>query len=266
MQCILQEKNMTSTSLAPSNIVFGYVLKMINPSRMSEYKNVEIQSRGYCKTFSELKEFISNNLPSTIEAPNLQEVEMGFIEPGHGGKGRKVWLFDDNDLQKMYEVHQHKKLILLWCYTHVSTQKKAPAANQKKSSENVSTSSNYGAQLKKQDEITAIFSKLKEKHGGKFKPEQLHTWAHMIYLKTHDSLDNPPDKPFFIRKRSTESTESVVSKKPTSGGISPGRRVNIRSELIDQLKKCQDLIDSGAISKEVFDELQLTILADIKKL
>ena len=89
----------------------------------------------------------------------------------------------------------------------------------------------------------------------------------MIYLKTHNSLDNPPDKPFFTRKHSAESAQSVVSKKPTStGGISPGKRVNIRSELIDQLKKCQDLIDSGTISKEVFDELRLTILADIKKL
>ena len=93
MYRFVQEKNMTpSTSMAPSNMVYGYVLKMINPSRMSEYKNVEIQRRGYCKSFSELKEFISSNLPSTIEAPNLQEVEMGFIEPGHGGKGRKVWL------------------------------------------------------------------------------------------------------------------------------------------------------------------------------
>ena len=90
MYHFVKEKNRTpSTSMAPSNIVFGYVLKMINPSRMSEYKNVEIQRREYCKSFSELKEFISSNLPSTIEAPNLQEVEMGFIEPGHGGKREK---------------------------------------------------------------------------------------------------------------------------------------------------------------------------------
>ena len=92
----------------------------------------------------------------------------------------------------------------------------------------------------------------------------------MIYLKTHDSLDNPPDKPFFTGQRkcaSPESTQSLVSKKPTSGGvISPGKRVNIRSELIDQLIKCQDLIDPGVITKEVFDELRLTILADLKKL
>ena len=95
----------------------------------------------------------------------------------------------------------------------------------------------------------------------------------MLYLKTHDSLDNPPDKPFFTRKRSSvvspENTQSLVSKKPmlpSGGGISPGRQVNIRSEFIDQLKKCQDLIDSRAITKEMFDELKHTILTDIKKL
>ena len=41
-----------------------------------------------------------------------------------------------------------------------------------------------------------------------------------------------------------------------SHGVSPGRRVNIRSELIDQ-QKCQDLVDSGAINAEVFDDLHL---------
>ena len=187
---------------------------MINPSRMSEYKNVEIHGRGYFKVFNELKEFVSANLPSSIEIPKLQEVEMGFIEPGHGGKGRKVWLFDDNDLQKMYEVHRLKKQILLWCYTHVSsTQKKLPA-DQKKLPDGTlkpSTSSNYTAQLKRQEEVNAIYSQLKEKHEafGKFKSEQLHTWAHMIFLKTHDSLDDPPDKPFFTGQRKRASPEST---------------------------------------------------------
>ena len=196
---------------------------------------------------------------------------MGFIEPGHGGKARKVWLLDNKDVKKMYEVHQQKKQILLWCYTHAATQKKLPVSQKKSDgAPKPNTGSNYATQLKKQEEVNGIFSQLKIKYEGKFKSEQLHTWAHMIYLKIHDSLDNPPDKPFFTgqRKRaSPESTQSLVSKKPTSGGvISPGKRVNIRSELIDQLKKCQDFINSGAITKEVFDELRLTILADLKKL
>ena len=43
-------------------------------------------------------------------------------------------------------------------------------------------SSNYSAQVKKQDEVSEIYSKLKEKHEGKFKPEQLNTWAHMLHF------------------------------------------------------------------------------------
>jgi len=196
--------------------------------------------------------------------PNLKEVEMGYIEPGHGGKGRKVWICDDKDVDKMYETHVNKKRILLWCYSQSTTY------SSKSKSDKVNTSSGYLIQVKKQEEISAIYAQLKEKHEGMYKTEQLNTWTHMLYLKTHDSFDNPPNKPFF-RKRpvplENTSTQPAVSKRLIdSGSLSPSRRVTMRSELIDQLKKCQDLFDSGAISKEMFDELQATIFTDIKKL
>lgn len=235
---------------------------------MSEYRNIEIQSTGHCKSVNELKEFISKNHPSGVDVPNLKEVEMGYIEPGHGGKGRKVWICDDKDVDKMYETHVNKKRILLWCYSQSTTQ--AKSADSQSKSDKVNTSSGYLTQVKKQEEISAIYAQLKEKHEGMYKTEQLNTWAHMLYLKTHDSFDNPPNKPFF-RKRpvplENTSTQPAVSKRLIdSGSLSPSRRVNMRSELIDQLKKCQDLFDSGAISKEMFDELQATIFTDIKKL
>ena len=49
------------------------------------------------------------NLPSDVEVLDLNEVKMRFIELGHGGKCRKVLLFDDNDVQRMYEAHIYKK-------------------------------------------------------------------------------------------------------------------------------------------------------------
>ena len=42
--------------------------------------------------------------------------------------------------------------------------------------------------------------------------------------------------------------------------------MNMRSELIDQLKKRSDLVEMGAISQDVFRDLQDTILSDIKHL
>ncbi len=265
---------------AKTHTPFEYTLKMINPSRMSEYKNVNIRGQKYCSSLDELREFIAANLPTTIsEVPDLESVDMGFVEPGHGGKGRKVWMFDNEDLQNMYEAYSKKKRILLWCYTQRSqktTQSIAAGGKGKDTSKGATKvtskrSSNYDSQVRKQEEVDEIFQKLNDKHSGKYKPEQLRTWAHMYHLKTHDSIDHPPDKPFFrgnARKREIPSSSQGTpeSKKLATVGVSPGRRVNIRSELIDQLKKCQELADTGAISKEIFDDLQHTILDDIKKL
>ena len=94
---------------------YFYTLKLINPLWMSEYKNLENQSKGCCKSVNELKEFISNNHPNGIDVPNLNQVEMGYIKPDHGGKGRKVCIYDKKDVDKMYEAYANKKRILLWC-------------------------------------------------------------------------------------------------------------------------------------------------------
>lgn len=247
---------------------------------MSDFKNVDIHAKSYCSSLDELRKFIASKLPATVDPPDMEAVDMGFIEPGHGGKGRKVWLFSDEDLPTMYKTFKGKKRVLLWCYTQSSSQRKAPkctkSTKEKETSESTKkTKSTYETQLKRQEEVEKIFHELEEKHSGKYKVEQLRTWAHMYHLKTHDSLDIPPDKPFFrgnVKKRpssmsSGERTpESKRAAVTTRAGVSPGRRVNIRSELIDQLKKCQDLVDTGAISKEIFEDLQHTILDDIKTL
>ena len=39
---------------------------------------------------------------------------VGYISPGHGLKGKKVWIEQDEDLDRMYELH--KKNITLCCY------------------------------------------------------------------------------------------------------------------------------------------------------
>ena len=44
-------------------------------------------------------------------------------------------------------------------------------------------------------EVQEIEDELREKHreSGKYK---LRSWAHLIQLKKHSSMDEPPDKPF----------------------------------------------------------------------
>ena len=52
---------------------------------------------------------------------------------------------------------------------------------------------------------------------------------------------------------------------PASAGISPGKKVNLRFECINQLDKWHDLKVRGVISDEQYQEMKDTILNDIKK-
>ena len=72
----------------------------------------------------------------------------------------------------------------------------------------------------------------------------------MIHIKKEESYDYLPDKPFL---------ESLVS---LPVNVSLGKRINMRSECIDQLEKWHRLMECGSISNE---ELQETTLKDIKK-
>ena len=51
----------------------------------------------------------------------------------------------------------------------------------------------------------------------------------------------------------------------TSASISPGKRVNLRSECMDQLDKSLTLLQKGCITLEQYDNLRDKILEDMTK-
>ena len=225
---------------------------------MKEFHTVDLGTGKSFKSMKSLRRFISNNLPNIpdVEKPDICSVEIGYVEPGHGMKGKKVWLFTDGDLLNMYAKHESKRSIRLWCYTT-----KTKKDNTKKGAKEEQNKS----------EVDEIYEKLQKRHKGTYTPEQLRAWSHMVHLKTHDSLEEPPDKPFFRgRKRQSctgrEGSTPDSKRAAVSTGVSPGRKVNIRSELINQLDKWHRLLDSGVVSKEEYDELKGKILSDIKEL
>ena len=84
---------------------------------------------------------------------------------------------------------------------------------QKQTSSDKDKVSGRTSQLKRSEEVEGLCQLLKEKHGSKYKPEQIRTWAHMFHVGTHDTLEELPNKPFFRgvgqkRPREASSTTS----------------------------------------------------------
>ena len=196
------------------------------------------------------------------------------ISSGHGMKGKQNSLEVDDDLVEMYTEYQSKREILLWCFAIIEENSVPETQKSRKRSRNTSrdpvdgdeprtTSKREACQKKIQvDDI----SKLKEKHGSKYSIEQLSAWAHMLHIGKHDSHDTPPNRPFFGRKQSGSDGSGMQQSDRLKGfnasALSPTKRVQLRSECIEQLDRLHSL-EKGGIPHEDYDNLQKAILGDI---
>lgn len=106
--------------------------------------------------------------------------------------------------------------------------------------------------------MSTIEEELQKKHSGKYTDQQLRTWAHLIQMKKHPSYDKAPNKPFFRSSQKVDNT-------PQAAAVSPGKRISMRGQCVDQLLKFRELFEKGVISNEQYDVFQASILNDVKK-
>ena len=107
----------TSTGTATGGSSSGTVIslvKVINPVKKSEYviHKLRTTTTHVFGSVGEIKELLAARLqgiPSIVD-------QVGYIEPGHGAKGKQRWLSDSEDIKEMYLLHRGKNEILLWCY------------------------------------------------------------------------------------------------------------------------------------------------------
>ena len=232
-----------------------YSIKIINPDKLSDYKSVRVCKWKQCEDLKELRLFLSSKVPPIDNWPNFDDTDMGYIEPGHGLKGKKQWLSTDDDLTAMYEKHVGKRNILLWTYSNIPGRE-----NSKKATKGT----NFEQHKKTLDEVDEKYDELRKKHGTNYTLEQFRMWGQLIRLGKHDSMDDPPDKPFWRgRKRKNEFSQPSPRK---IAGISPSKKVSVRSELLDQLSKWHTLNQTGVVSDEDYEDLKKNILQDIKQL
>ena len=214
-----------------------------------------LQSRSVFVQVSKLKESILSSCKDYIEED--KELLFGYMVPGHGKRGKQLEVTSDKDLKEMYETYKKKRDILLW----MKYSRKRPRSEKDHPSDGSSRKSGrsvYEGQLDKMTQVDDIIDKLKKKHQDAYSEEQYRVWALMIQMGKHESYDSAPDKLFFKngKKRVSEASTATVS---------PGKRLQMRSECIDQLDKWHQLMEKGAITAEQYKEIQDNIMNDIKK-
>ena len=150
----------------------------------------------------------------------------------------------DDDVLQMYE-EQDGRSINLWMKVKAKHQN-GQVSLQKHPLLHRQRAKACEPHLEKIDELQKIVDKLKEKHKegqySHFSSAQFHCWGNTIQLGHHDSFEQPPNKPFFgVTRRATASVP---------GAVSPGRRIRLQSECIDQLTKWHKLMNDGVITSE----------------
>ena len=109
--------NYTVSKEAASPVI--YSLKII-PKKKADFRVMKLHGlTGKYSSIDGLKEAICEACKDdvTLEA-------FGYIEPGHGAKGKERWLVTPENLRDMYAIHGDKKEVLLWCYTADQGQKR----------------------------------------------------------------------------------------------------------------------------------------------
>ena len=190
---------------------------------------------------------------------------MGYIVPGHGLRGKQEWLCENSDLKEMYTQYKGRKEIVLWCFPNNVKSHSTLSKRGKVSFAKSCRKSPYDSQRDETAEVSDIRKILQEKHEAGYSPQQLQTWANLIQMKKHSSLDDPPNHPFFKGYKKRNKGDSTPPKPATvSAGVSPGKRLSMRTELIDQLDKFVNPLEKGALTPLEYQDLQKSIMTDIK--
>ena len=262
----------TGSSTASSAPTFS--IKIMSEKKKSEYS---VQNLHFSRQFASLDALKQGVLSKCADRISIQ-AGFGYIEPGHGMNGKKRWLMSDDDLREMYSAHEDKGEILLWSYAaNTCTSKRPRSPDVPEEGSSAPKRSKYDKQIDKLREVDEIEEELRSRNGEKYTAEQIRMWAHLIHMKKHTSYDEPPNKRFWKSKSSATGSTGATTSGATgvttcassmaaskSVSASPGKRVNLRGQCIDQLLRLQQLFDNGGLTQEQYAEMKEGIMNERK--
>ena len=150
--------------------------------------------------------YIKDKFTDKFKGTECEEMEIGYIMPRRGWKGKIMWISDDEDVNQMYSEYSTIKRgninIHLWCHLPASkpqtSSKKRQASSGQPATKRAKCAENNEDKM---NEAGTIYKELMKKHEKYYTVEQLHAWAQLMQIKKHGSLDDPPDYPFLRAER-----------------------------------------------------------------
>ncbi len=241
---------------------------------------------------ADLKERLVDTLGAHL--PELSDdFNVGYF---HGRPQTKSWILSEHDLQAMYGTGS--KEILLWCdgKSQDTSGKKRKKTNddEEEGDEEISgVNKRTKSANAEEKELEEGIHKLQSIHSNDYDYGQYRLWARLIKNNQWKDFNNPPNVPMITGKVSrkekggnavtvvdTLATAAVaiikeLKKDPTTpgsalkgmctpGGMSPGKKVELRSQYLKQLKEIQNLKDEGVLTLEEFQAEKDTILQTLK--
>ena len=143
-----------------------------------------------------------------------------------------------------------------------------------------------------EEELEKYVSELQEVHGDKYDYGEYKLWARMIKNRQWKDKDTPPNLPMIRGKAGRKGKTDVVDtlataavaiikalqlsdarpKSPaatvarTADGMSPGKKVQLQSQYLNQLKEIQNLRDENVLTANEFQAEKDTILQTLREL
>ena len=155
-------------------------MKVINVNRKSQYIVRKMCCSERFSSIVALKEYLTKELRETV-------LDIGYIEPGHGMRGKQLWLVEDIDLTEMYELFKKKREFSLECFIQKSNPEDTRNNRKRRnnSTSDIAPQSKWETCAQTLNEVEEIVKKLQEKHGATYSVEQFNIWAHYaIYPET----------------------------------------------------------------------------------
>ena len=75
---------------------------------------VEVRKWDTDVEFTNVAEMKRRLVDDVSDCLDGEDMTFGYLEPGHGTKGRQVPILNSGDLSSMYSTHRGRKQIILW--------------------------------------------------------------------------------------------------------------------------------------------------------